>query len=170
MDINDLASFVAIILATISLAISLIQVRISKKSNMLPIIIEMINEFRSKEFKKNQRYILCDLDCLQGKGYRDLSEEEREHVLPVSYFFDHLGTLVLEKMIGKRFILTFMARSLLETWYKLSPLIYIEREKYWKTRNYKFQYGFEYLSVLAKDYLTRIEKKKTRKRFLPPIK
>ncbi len=150
-----MAQTFSLVLSVISLVTSIVsaiivyqQKRISRQTNMLPILVDMFKEFRSFEFKRHQFYIYNQLrqECKpEETGFRNLPEAAASHVLPVSHYFDNLGVLVAMGVVDMKVVLGFVGGSIESTWAALKPYILRERE----LRASTYQEHFEHLAALA---------------------
>jgi hypothetical protein len=103
-----------------------------KHANLLPVLIEMFEEFRAPAFKEHMTYLETELwrECPLGKmGMDDLPEEARRHVVPVATFFFTVGVLVANEVIDARLASSYMGRSILRAWTLLEPYIHNERQR-----------------------------------------
>jgi len=128
---STILSIIAVLTSIISLVIVLRQTLILKHANALPILIDMLREYRSADFKRHYRYIADDLrkECdPEQTGYTNLPVTAAIHVLPVSHFFDNLGLLVAHGIINEELVLSFMGESIEFAWLVLEPYIVKEGE------------------------------------------
>lgn len=153
----------------IGASLTLIQVMLnaaSLKATKTKLTVDFLNEWRKKEFKDSQRFVLTVIKeklsndrCFAYKGFSSLEGEEKEHVLATSYFLDYLGNLLAAKALDEKLLLTMLAQPIINHWETLRPMVYQERKK----RNlmsakdnprYKenYQGGFENLYMRAKEF------------------
>jgi Domain of unknown function (DUF4760) len=142
-------SLVALITST---AIALRQSKIMQHSNLLPILTELFDQFRSPDFKQHFRYVTTELREKYPPGEFDLDtlpEAADRHVAPVADFYQLVGMLVANNIIDGLLVASYMGRSTLRAWSKLDPYIQTTR----KNRNDpNFFFFFEHLASLVAKY------------------
>lgn len=135
MDLEFILTIISIVLVVISIVISLWinwkRIRLANYTISLPILKDMIKEFRSPEFKKHRDYIKNNLRNQHDpdKCYSDLHPSAKIPVTTVSRFLDHLGILVVNKYIDDKYIMSFIGENIDNLWQILEPYIQNEREK-----------------------------------------
>lgn len=129
IEIEQFALILSFIALLISVLIGYHEINTSKKANALPVLIDLVREFRSMEFKKARQYVINDLEkeCNPKDGYWDLKEQSRINVLKVSNFFDNVGILVAFKIADEDIIISYWGNSILTVWTKLYPYLKNER-------------------------------------------
>ena len=156
-------------IAIFIVSLTIIQIILNEsalKANKIKFTVDFLNEWREKEFKDSQRFVLTTIKekllndkCFVHKGFSNLEGDEKEHVLAVSYFLDYLGNLLAAGALHEKLLLTMLAQPIINHWETLRPLLYQER----KMRNpmltkdntlYKenYQGGFENLYIRAKEF------------------
>ena len=141
--------------------IDIIRLKFSKSSYSTRLLLDMINEFRSAEFRKHRFFIKNKLSNNYEpiKGYYEIkNEEHRRSVTTVSHFFDLLGLLVNDKYIDEKVILKYMGEAIIDMWEILEPYIHYERNR--NIRDY--QKYFEGLTKKAKE----VDISKLRRKYL----
>jgi hypothetical protein len=142
-------SLVALITST---AIALRQSKIMQHSNLLPILTELFDQFRSPDFKQHFKYVRTELREKYPPGTVDLDslpEAAERHVTPVADFYQLVGMLVANKIIDDLLVASYMGRSALLAWSNLEPYIQTAR----KNRNDpNFFFFFEHLASLVAKY------------------
>lgn len=153
MDLNLTISITSLVISAIALILSFLiswkRMQISQFSLNLPIALDMINQYRSKDFKEHINYIRDKLGTFNVEGgYRGLPEDAREHATIVSNWFNHIGSLIIHKFIDDKFIISYIGENISEMWKKLAPFIKAERE----LRN------FEAYQIHFQDLVNRVQK------------
>jgi hypothetical protein len=132
-------SFGLSILALVtSAALAMRQLVLSRHTNMLPILIDVYQEYRDVEFKSHVFYVLTKLRTDHEPtqtGFRFLPEPASTHVRVTSHFFDNLGVLVRSGAVDERFIISFTGDTIESVWTVLEP--YIEQERVFKDGDYQ---------------------------------
>jgi len=146
--IEIISLIISVIALVTSVAVAVQQINIAKQSNFLPILIDMFSEFRSPKFKRHLYYVTQRLSKEHNskKGFQNLPEPARTHVITVSHFFDNLGVIVANKIVDEKLVISFMGESIYSAWQALEPFIKRERE----LRNSEYQEYFEDLVVRVK--------------------
>lgn len=140
--------FSALALA-ISAAVALRQLRLARHTNLLPVMIDMFQEFRQPEFKEHLAYIqdrLWDECPPQDSAGWPLPPAAWVHVAPATSFFNTVGLLVAHGVIDEIVPASYMGGSILRTWSRLAPYVHRERERRQDPNYLGF---FEHLAFLA---------------------
>lgn len=152
-------SILAVVTSIVTAIIVYQQTIILGKTNTLPILVDLFREFRSNEFKGHQFYIYNQLqkECSAVEtGYSKLPPTAASHVMPVSFFYDNVGVLVVHGVISEALVISFMGGPIMRTWKILEPYIRRERE----FRNEPYQFYFEHMAALTRTTsLDRVNRK-----------
>ncbi len=130
---GQLISLASAALALATVCVAAWQVRASiknvGKSNALPVIAEIFQEWRSDRFNSSLRRLLGIRNAyLMRKNFNALPRRLRRDAYEVCYFFDYLGTLVLHDIVSDDIVIGVMATRLVQVWTTMKPLILNERE------------------------------------------
>jgi hypothetical protein len=139
-------SLVALITST---AIALRQSRIMQHSNLLPILTELFDQFRSSDFKQHFKYVRTELQKNYPPDTADidsLPEAAERHVAPVADFFQLVGLLVANSILDDLLVASYMGRSVLLAWSDLEPYIRAARKR---RSDPNFFFFFEHLAYLT---------------------
>jgi hypothetical protein len=136
------AAFVLSVIALLlSSMIALRQLRLSEKAMLLPVMVDVLREFRSSDFKRRQtcvyEHLLCEAPS--GEGFDGLPPEIRADALFLSHFYDNVGLLTAAKVADWQPLVAFLGGSAVHAWKLLGP--YIEEER--KNRKSDYQQFFE---------------------------
>src|SRR5689334_8587407 len=106
MNSASILNVLAVIAAFAALAVSVIfanrQTRLMRRTNQMPIFVELIQEFRSQDFQKAERYIMENLESYPpDKGVLQLPEEASWAITKVQSFFGTLGSLIIYGVINE---------------------------------------------------------------------
>lgn len=119
-------SFFALIF---SLLFALQQIRVMRQANQMPIFIDMIKEFRSKEFQQAEQYILHRLryESPADSGVLRLKDEARLAATVIQSFFGVLADLVMRGIISEEAAVSTLGFRASNLWTELQPFIVAER-------------------------------------------
>jgi hypothetical protein len=126
--LNVLAVVAAFAALTVSIIFAARQTRLMRQTNQMPIFVEMLQEFRSREFQKAERYIADDLGSQpSNKGVLGLSEKASWAITKMQSFFGTLGSLIIYDVIGEAEAVSTLGYRADRLWKKVEP--YIEQER-----------------------------------------
>lgn len=151
LTINICALTFSLLATVISTTIARRQSRMMEQANLLPIMTEILGEFRIPEFRIHRDYVVTRLwlECpSEENGFTRLPDEAKSHVYAVAGFFNTVGALVANGMISSLAVSSYMGGSALRTWEKLEPYIRHERRIRPDENYHAF---FEHLICLLKD-------------------
>jgi hypothetical protein len=136
--LSGIVSLISVILAFFAVSVSAWQARANmqhaRRSRSLPVIAEIFKEYRSKEFRKSIHNLLSpsslslSSEKTAGYGLMRLSEDRREDVYKVCYFFDYIGTLVAFGIIREDIVIAVMGTDIMRVWSAMSKVIKNERD------------------------------------------
>jgi hypothetical protein len=125
-------SIVALLISVVALVLTVLQIRVARGGNHLPVVLDAFKESRSPEWFRAQEYILGelardhDIDC----GWRGLPEPALAHVNTIGLFYDDIGKLAAHGMIDEDLIIGSYGGTITRLWDALAPYIYEERRAY----------------------------------------
>jgi hypothetical protein len=126
--LNILAVAAAFAALAVSAVVAIRQIRLLRQTNEMPIFIEMLQEFRSREFQSAERYIINALgEHPPNKGVLHLPEEASWAITTVQSFFGTLGSLIIYDIVSEAEAVSTLGYRANRLWTKLEP--YIERER-----------------------------------------
>lgn len=129
----------SLLIAVTAVCVAIWQVRASAKnaqlSNDLPIISEIMSEWRSSDFRSDVSYVLQHPPRTTGKeGLRSLPARWRERAYRVGYFLDYIGVLTSLDIISDELVISIMGTQIILLWQAMEP--YIEREREYRRETY----------------------------------
>ena len=125
---NILAVTAAFTALAVSVVFAIRQIRLMRQTNEMPIFIQMLQEFRSREFQRAERYIMHDLkEHPPSKGVLQLPEEASWAITTVQSFFGTLGSLIIYDIVSEAEAVSTLGYRANRLWTRLEP--YIERER-----------------------------------------
>jgi len=134
MDTSALLNILAVAFSFGALSVSLIfairQTRIMWQSNQVPLFVDLIKEFRSREFQNAEQYVMHRLKIENSaeKGVLRLPEEARLAATTVQSFFGTLGQLVINDIISEASAVSTLGLRASKLWTELEPFIESERK------------------------------------------
>jgi hypothetical protein len=148
--LSVIALAVPLVAVVASSILTLRQLRLTTHANLLPVIIQRFQEFRSDEFTTDLDYIKTKLwkDYPPKEwGFDNLPEEARAPFRTVALFFNDVGILVANGVIDDVLATSYMGNSVLRAWNRLEP--YIRNERCTRNDKYFFVF-FEHLAFVVK--------------------
>jgi hypothetical protein len=132
MDSMSLLNIVTVTVAFSALIVSLIfamtQTRIMRQTNQMPIFIDLIREFRSKEFQQAEQYVLGKLPRESPEnGILKLPDQARFAATTVQSFFGVLANLIIEDIISEASAVSTLGFRANILWIKMEQFIIAER-------------------------------------------
>ena len=134
---SNIVSLVSLFIALVAVVVAVWQVRMSDRSselsNALPIVSEIMHEWRSASFRADIVYLLDHAPSGMGRkgpSYIFSRRKERiylERVYRLCYFFDYVGVLVSLDIISDELVISMMGTWIVQIWQVLEP--FIERER-----------------------------------------
>jgi hypothetical protein len=120
----------SLLAVAVSAAFALRQSKLMRDTNLVPVVIDLFQDFRDPEFKAHLSYIQHKLwdDCPPADhGMTDLPNEARGHAYAVLKFFDTVGLLVAHGVVNELVPLGAMGGSILRAWARIGPYLKNER-------------------------------------------
>ncbi|MGI8329949.1 hypothetical protein ACRYCC_08275 [Actinomadura scrupuli] len=134
MDISATSSLAAVIISTIALFVSGVlavrQVSMMRHANQMPVLVDLMQEFRSAEFQMAEGYVLNKLSAENdvSLGCSGLTGPPSLAVNLVNSFFLSLGTLVAQDMVDEATVVLLFGFRADRAWKALESRIMRERE------------------------------------------
>lgn len=126
--LNIAAVAVSLIALGVSGAIAIRQIAIMRRSNQIPLFVELIQEFRSERFQRAELYIMSQLKESDAvMGVLALPDEARLAVTAVQSFFGTLGSLIIFGILDESETVAALGYRADQLWRKLEPFIAAER-------------------------------------------
>lgn len=120
-------------IALAAVGIAWFQVRADARSalrtNTLPVMASLIDEFRSPNFHKSLLHLLEAMGSRSPRGGFDrLPRPLRNDAYKVCYLFEYLGALIAYGLVNEDVLLSLMATPIMQVWTVMKPFIDSERE------------------------------------------
>jgi hypothetical protein len=136
---TNIVSLVSLFIALVAVCVAVWQVRASSRndelSNELPIISEIMNEWRSTNFRSDVSYVLTrSPQTAKDGGFRALPARWREPAYRVGYFLDYIGVLTSLDIISDELVISMVGTQIIQIWRVLEP--FIERERQYRRDTY----------------------------------
>lgn len=96
----------------------------------LPTLMELLREYRSKEFTRTRNYIRKSLQIdypPSDKGFDQIPEDPLLSILALLHFLDNLGLFVRTRLVDTHLVSIFMGRAIEDSWDVLLPYIKVQR-------------------------------------------
>jgi hypothetical protein len=130
-DILSIAAvLISVLAAGLSTALAARQARFMRQANHLPVIMDLLNEFRSVEFNERYEYVCARLqqDHSPSEGVTGLPREARSAVYDVVYFYQLFATLVGLGILDEKPIIAVLNHRIVRVWQAVKPFALRERE------------------------------------------
>lgn len=126
---SELVAWIAVGVSVVAVVIAVLQSRIAKRALEMPVLVDMLHEFRSPDFKRRQDRLYRELPGRNpSDGFDGLPADLRADVLYVSHFYDHIGLLMRSSAVEKDDIARFLGGSAASAWKHSKPFIRRQRE------------------------------------------
>jgi hypothetical protein len=115
----DILLISAVLIVVAALYLNWQQVRIVRKTVLVPTLIEVLREYRSKEMRVAREFVQYQLRIKYPEvcALNDLPDNaDRERALHLSHFYDNLGLLVLSERELEKPVLLYLGRSAISSW------------------------------------------------------
>ncbi|MER6514628.1 hypothetical protein ABT158_47995 [Nonomuraea sp. NPDC001636] len=134
MDLSLLVNVFALVLSVLALVVSSItalkQYAMMRHANEVPILVDLMQEFRTDEFQQSETYVIERLAAEHDPdlGCSRLPDEPRLAVNAVTAFFSGFGALVAMRMADDALVVPLIGYRANRAWIALEPFIRRERE------------------------------------------
>ena len=133
MDTSSTLSVVALAVSVFAVGLSTVlairQEAVQRNSNQLPLINELLGEFRRPEFHDRYKYVVERLPVEHSNelGITNLPDDARTAVLDMAYYFQTHASLAEFGISPDRRLLTNLDQRVLEIWTSIKPYVAVER-------------------------------------------
>jgi hypothetical protein len=157
MTAGDGMQVAALVLSMVALLASLAnarrQIRLSRHSNSVSVLVDLFREHRSDKLARARKFVYSELGSFDlAAGLEALPLEQGELVRDLAWYYDNLGALVLHDIVDIEPVAGYLGGSIVDSWKKIHPLVEAERAKR-KTAGSsdpgRWQEYFEYLHNLV---------------------
>jgi hypothetical protein len=143
----DILNSVAIVLSFAAVIITLRQTSYARQANHLPLVVDVLREFRSSEFQRDYMYVIRELATqAPSGGLSDVPDDARIGVMNVCYFFQSIAYLVVYEIMNEEQVILVLRSPIKNAWLALRPLIEAERELPEPIGGFRF---FEHIAARA---------------------
>lgn len=143
-----------LLLAVAALAISLAtahrQLRLARHANVVPVLIDLFREHRSRSLADARRFVYTGLDgCDLSLGLSGLPDDQkRDSVRELMWYYDNLGAMVAHKIVDLEPVAGYLGGSVVDMWNALEPLVRAERNRRAQASDpARWQLYFEHLAL-----------------------
>jgi hypothetical protein len=129
----EITSIASVVIALAAVCIAWFQIRTgvksTQRSNTLPVMSSLIDEFRSPDFHQSLLHLLEEMGSRAPDGGFDrLPRKLRNDAYKVCYLFEYLGALVAYGLVNEDILLSLMATPIKQVWTVMKPVIDGERK------------------------------------------
>ncbi len=134
VDSAAVLGIVAVVVSVLALCVSALlgarQTRLMWDANHVPAVIELLSEFRSKQFHDDYQYIITRLRSEHDPelGISGLPESARAAVLNVAYYFQVFAFLIGFEIVDEAKVMSVVRLRVIQTWEALEPYVLVERK------------------------------------------
>jgi hypothetical protein len=155
IPMGTLLNIISLVFSVLAIAVSGLltyrQVRHMQRANLLPVIIELFGQFRTREFKVHLLFVERELWTEADRevlGTEDMPDLVKSHVVPVQDHFNTVGILLANNVIDDLLVASYMGGSVVRAWRRIGPYIYNERRR---RGDPNYQGFFENLAAVVVD-------------------
>jgi hypothetical protein len=133
MDSSTVLNLVAFATSIVALVVSGLLARqqstMMRHGNELPVLVDLLQEFRSRDFQEAEHYVLNRLaaETDPSSGSTELPVDPRLAVNYVASFFTSLGALVCHRMVDEEIVVAQFGFRARRAWCVLEK--YVDRER-----------------------------------------
>jgi len=105
------------------------QILLMRNANYVPVLVDLLGQFRSMEFNDNYLYVCTRLQHEQdpAKGISGLPADVRAKVYDVAYFYQLFAALVALKVVKEQDIVAVLRDRIVHVWQAVAPFVHTER-------------------------------------------
>lgn len=133
----------------VSLTAALRQLQLARHANVVPVLIDLFREHRSRPLMEARRFVYTELhQCDLSLGLKGLpNEQTRDSVRELMWFYDNLGVMVAYRVVDVEPLAGYLGGSVIDMWSALAPLVHAERGlRTVASEPDRWQLYFEYLA------------------------
>lgn len=129
--VMEIAALVVSVLALAASAfVSLRQIRLTKHTNTLPVVVDLFREHRGLRLARAREVVFRQLPGWDlSTGMEGLPERERHLIRDLAWFYDNLGALVTHGVVDIEPVSGYLGGSVVSVWERMEPLVRVERAK-----------------------------------------
>lgn len=149
---------VSVIALAVSLAAALRQLRLARHANVVPVLIDLFREHRSRPLMEARRFVYTELHQYNlSLGLMGLPDEQtRDAVRELMWFYDNLGVMVAHRVVDVEPLAGYLGGSVVDMWKALAPLVRAERGlRSIASEPDRWQLYFEYLAFRVEQVPSR---------------
>ena len=149
MDAAVLVSALSAVVAAVALLLSVRQIRLLRRQNLSPVVMDAFREARTEEWFEAFDWIRADLarEHSPDLGVSGLPEVARRRVRKVGFFYDNLGVLVAAGVVPEDLVLGFFGPGMKVCWDSVKPYFDVEG----RLRGLRYLVFYEHLVCLHED-------------------
>ncbi|WP_051808112.1 DUF4760 domain-containing protein [Actinoplanes subtropicus] len=135
----------ALVVSLLALVISAVfaarQVVLMRNANYVPVLIDLLSQFRSMEFNDNYRFICTRLPVEHDSvgGITGLPDDVREKIYDVAYYYQVFAALTALGVLQDQHIIVVLRDRIIHVWEAIEPFVLVERESAHHTGPFLFR-------------------------------
>jgi len=124
------ALVVSLLALIISAAFGARQILLMRNANYVPVLIDLLGQFRSLEFNDNYHFVCTRLavEHEPASGISSLPDEVRAKIFDVAYYFQLFATLAALRVVRDDHIIPVIRDRVVQVWDAIEPFVLAERE------------------------------------------
>ena len=157
--VNVLAQVATLVVITATAVAAIVQLRHVRTSNQIAMLSKLHDSLQSPDFVAARRFVARDLPgILRSAEKRALLElgapgpPEIQQAIMLGNFYENIGMFVRLGIIDRETVCELWNGLIIETWAGTAPVLALLRTA---PGNFDVWVNFEYLTVLAEDWLVR---------------
>jgi len=105
------------------------QVALMRNANYVPVLIDLLSEFRSLEFNDNYRFVCTRLpiEYESTAGISGLPDEARAKIYDIAYYYQVFAALTALGVLQDRHIIAVLRDRIVHVWEAMEPFVLAER-------------------------------------------
>lgn len=126
---------VAIVVSLLALCTSTLlaarQVSLMRRANDIPAVVQLLSEFRSRQFHDDYIYVTTRLRAEHDPqlGITALPDPAKSAVLSVAYYYQNFAFLIGFEILDERKVMAVLRTRIIDTWSAIGPYVLAERTK-----------------------------------------
>jgi hypothetical protein len=139
---------VSLLALIISAAFGARQIALMRNANYVPVLIDLLGQFRSLEFNDNYRYICTRLPVEHdpASGISGLPDDVRIKIYDIAYYYQLFAALAALRVVQYDHIILVLRDRIVQVWDAIEPFALAERESAQHTGPFLFRNLEEFAS------------------------
>jgi ferritin-like protein len=129
---SQVLSVVSLVVALLAVSVAVWQIRSnverSKKTSVIDVVADRVDEFRSDPFRASLRNMLSNSSAIpSGCPFEEIPETWRDDAYKICYYFENIAAFIVFDIIEEDLIISLMGSQIMQVWVTMGPFIESER-------------------------------------------